>query len=36
VDRWGTPPAAFALMRELKARFDPDGRLGARTFVGGL
>lgn len=36
VDAWGTPPAAFHLMRELKARFDPDRRLHPGAFVGGL
>ncbi len=36
VDAWGTPPAAFPLMRELKSRFDPDRRLHPGAFVGGL
>jgi len=35
-DAWGTPPAAFALMRALKDRFDPDRRLNPGSFVGGL
>ena len=35
-DAWGTPPAAFALMRSLKERFDPQGRLNPGGFVGGL
>jgi glycolate oxidase FAD binding subunit len=33
---WGTPPPAFALMRALKERFDPDRRLNPGGFVGGL
>ncbi len=36
VDPWGAPPPAFPLMRELKARFDPDRRLHPCAFVGGL
>ena len=36
VDRWGTPPASFPLMRQLKSRFDPNGRLNPGSFVGGL
>ncbi len=35
-DAWGTPPAAFGLMRSLKERFDPQGRLNPGGFVGGL
>ncbi|HTU68707.1 MAG TPA: FAD-binding oxidoreductase [Candidatus Baltobacteraceae bacterium] len=35
-DSWGTPPPAFALMRALKERFDPDRRLNPGGFVGGL
>jgi glycolate oxidase FAD binding subunit len=35
-DPWGTPPRAFALMRALKDRFDPDRRLNPGGFVGGL
>lgn len=35
-DPWGTPPAAFALMRALKERFDPQRRLNPGGFVGGL
>ncbi len=35
-DAWGTPPPAFALMRALKERFDPDRRLNPGGFVGGL
>ena len=35
IEPWGTPPASLFLMQALKARFDPDGRLGA-GFVGGL
>ncbi len=35
-DAWGTPPPAFALMRALKERFDPQRRLSPGGFVGGL
>ena len=37
VDPWGPVPAdAFALMRSIKATFDPDRRLNPGRFVGGL
>jgi glycolate oxidase FAD binding subunit len=36
VDVWGPPPAAFALMKGVKARFDPENRLNPGRFVGGL
>jgi glycolate oxidase FAD binding subunit len=36
LDAWGPAPPSFAIMRELKARFDPDHRLNAGRFVGGL
>lgn len=35
-DAWGTPPPAFALMRALKDRFDPQRLLQPGGFVGGL
>jgi glycolate oxidase FAD binding subunit len=36
VDVFGTLPAAFALMAELKQRFDPDRRLARGRFIGHL
>lgn len=36
VDPWGPLPGAFRLMKELKKRFDPDGRLNPGRFVGGI
>jgi glycolate oxidase FAD binding subunit len=36
VDPFGTLPASFALMRRLKARFDPERRLNRGRFLGGL
>jgi glycolate oxidase FAD binding subunit len=35
-DVWGAPPPAWPIMRRLKERFDPEGRLNAGRFVGGL
>jgi len=35
VDRWG-PVAGLALMRRVKAQFDPAGRFAAGRFVGGI
>ncbi len=35
-DAWGPPPPAFAVMRELKARFDPRGLCNPGRFIGGL
>jgi glycolate oxidase FAD binding subunit len=35
-DAWGPLPSAFAVMRELKQRFDPERRLNPGRFVGGL
>ena len=35
-DAWGPEPSAFSVMRELKQRFDPEGRLNPGRFVGGL
>jgi glycolate oxidase FAD binding subunit len=36
VEPWGSPPRSFAIMKQLKQRFDPDGRLNPGRFVGGL
>jgi glycolate oxidase FAD binding subunit len=36
VDAWGEPPPSFALMRALKANFDPKGLCNPGRFVGGL
>jgi glycolate oxidase FAD binding subunit len=36
IDTWGTPPPSLPLMRQLKARFDPQGRLNPGCFVGGM
>jgi glycolate oxidase FAD binding subunit len=36
IDPWGAPPGSFAIMKQLKQRFDPEGRLNPGRFVGGL
>lgn len=36
VDPWGPVPQSFAIMQQLKQRFDPDRRLNPGRFVGGL
>ena len=36
IEPWGTPPPSIRLMREIKARFDPEGRIRSGAFVGGL
>jgi glycolate oxidase FAD binding subunit len=35
-DPWGPVPGSFAIMTELKRRFDPERRLNPGRFVGGL
>ena len=36
IEPWGTPPPSFQLMRAIKTRFDPNGRLASGRFVGGI
>lgn len=36
LDAWGPPPPSLEVMRRLKARLDPEGRLAPGRFVGGL
>ncbi len=36
IDVWGPVPQTFALMRELKARWDPRGVLNPGRYVGGM
>lgn len=36
VDVWGTPPAGFELMRNLKTAWDPKGILAPGRFVGSI
>lgn len=33
---WGSPPSSIDRMRALKARFDPNGTLNSKRFVGGI
>ncbi|HXB61532.1 MAG TPA: FAD-binding oxidoreductase [Acidobacteriaceae bacterium] len=36
IDVWGEPPAAIALMHEIKRQFDPNRTLNPGRFVGGI
>jgi len=36
VDRWGEPPDAVALMRQVKRELDPHNRCAPGSFVGGI
>jgi glycolate oxidase FAD binding subunit len=36
LDVWGARPAAFSLLKALKAKFDPGGILNPGRFIGGL
>ncbi len=36
VDAWGPPPPSLALMRTLKANFDPHGLCNPGRFIGGI
>lgn len=35
-DAWGPVPSAFAVMQQLKQRFDPEGRMNPHRFLGGI
>ncbi|HEX7253500.1 MAG TPA: FAD-binding oxidoreductase [Thermoanaerobaculia bacterium] len=36
LDVWGPPPPSLHLMKSVKERFDPEGRLNPGRFVGGI
>jgi glycolate oxidase FAD binding subunit len=36
LDAWGPTPNAFAVMKALKQRFDPESRLNPGRFIGGI
>jgi len=36
LDAWGPLPSSIAVMRALKQRFDPEERLNAGRFIGGI
>ncbi len=36
VDAWGPVPDGFAVMRQLKEQYDPQGLLNPGRYVGGL
>ena len=36
IDVWGDPAGGIAIMRRIKAAFDPDARLAPGRFVGGI
>jgi glycolate oxidase FAD binding subunit len=36
LDPWGPPAGAVLIMRRVKQRFDPEGRLNAGRLVGGI